>query len=590
MKALTTLKFLGFNPRTVLVNMSALTTSVPMALHTYAMDGKGSLARIGKVLSVSCKDYTRVMTGGRLKNTDEQIFMDSFRDSGYTDAQYTRDAIGNVQGAYGTAWSKLMSGSMYVFGKSEEWVRGGTALAAYRLCRKQGLTHVEADKKAINATAKAHGTYGKETLPMVAWGKGVGRLGQAFYTYLKFPHNYLQMLYDTGVRKKNIKGAIFGLAAPAVLGGVAAVPMYATVMAIANAMLSAIDDDRDAEKFVYDTLNEYLGKTAEETIRGGALGLFDVDISGSLSMGPGAIPTSLFELTGAVGGMVQDIGRGAKLAVEGEHGRAAEKLLPKAIGNIFTAIREIKGATTSRGDRVWDEHGMPYMPTMSETFKRSLGFRSARRALLAQTVWVSKREERRFKKTQSDVYKKVKFLTAKPGEKKLKQDIADSISDYNRGALKTTNVPLITPASIERQMMRMEAPTTKQKARATRAERATRFEGDIWAGALGVIDQLDATQAEVKRLSDLGILHYSASPSHTINIGHDKKIILTDDQYVRYVTDTSTRVKRKIDALLRREDWNSWTDKRKVYVIRKTINKSRKLVRDNLKRSLRTRR
>ena len=79
------------------------------------------------------------MAGKTLANLDEQVFIDSFRDAGYTDAQYTRDAMGNVQGAYGTAWSKLMGGSMYVFGKSEEWVRGGTALAAFRLAKKQGL-------------------------------------------------------------------------------------------------------------------------------------------------------------------------------------------------------------------------------------------------------------------------------------------------------------------------------------------------------------------------------------------------------------------------------------------------------------------
>ena len=294
-------------------------------------------------------------------------------------------------------------------------------------------------------------------------------------------------------------------------------------------------------------------------------------------------------MTGAVGGMVQDIGRGAKFVIEGEYGRAAEKLLPKAVGNIFTAIREIEGATTSRGDRVWDEHGQPYMPSTGETVKRGLGFRSARRAILAQTVWVSKREERRFKKTQSKIYKKVKFLTARPEDDKLKQDVADSISDYNRGALKTTNVPLITPSSIERQMTRMEQPTAKQKARTTRAGRATRFEGDIWAGVLGVTDQPDATQVEVKRLSDLGILRYSAPPSRTIDTGRGERVTLTDDQYTRYVSDTTTLIKQRTDALLRRDGWRSWTDKRKVYVIRKTINRTRRLVRDNLKRSLRSR-
>jgi len=584
MKALTTFKFLGFNPRSVLVNISALATSVPVSLHTYIMDGKGSLLKIGKVLSKSCKDYTKVMAGKRLANVDEQTFIDEFRASGYTDAQYTRDAMGNVQGAYGTAWSKLMGGSMYVFGKSEEWVRGGTALAAYRLCRKQGLSHAKANTKAIEATAKAHGTYGKETLPMVAWGKGVGRLGQAFYTYMKFPHNYLQMLYDAGIRKKNIKGVIFGMAAPAVLGGIAAVPMYSTIMAIANALMSAIGDDRDAEKLVYDTINEYTGKAGEETIRGGVLGLLDIDISGSLAMGPGAIPTSLFELTGAVGGMAEDIYRGAGYAIEGEYGRAFEKLTPKAIGNIALAIRETReGATTSRGNRIWDEEGRPYMPTSSETIKRSLGFRSARRALLAQSTWVSKREEQKFKKTQSDIYRKIKYLTAGSENVIINKEIGDEISKYNKNALKTSNVPLITPASIERQMERMKTPTTKQKARVTGCERAAMFEGDIWAGALGITDEMDETQSEVKRLSDAGILKYSAPPSRNINAGYGVKVKLDDDQYSRYVADTSAIIKGAVDRLTHRSEWRRWSDKKKAFAIKVVINKGRKIVRDRLK-------
>jgi hypothetical protein len=587
MKGLTTLKFLGFNPRSILVNISSLTTSVPMSLHTYVMDSKGSLLRIGKMLSVGCKDYTKVMAGKRLENLDEQVFIDGFRDAGYTDAQYTRDATGNIQGAYGTAWSKLMGGSMYAFGKSEEWVRGGTALTAFRLAKKQGLSNTKAKEKAIFATAKAHGTYGKETLPMVAWGKGVGRLGQAFYTYMKFPHNYLQMLYDAGIRKKNVKGVIFGMAAPAVLGGVAAVPMYATVMAIANALMSAIGDDRDAEKLVYDTLNEYVGKTGEEAIRGGVLGLVDVDISGSLSMGPGAIPTSLFELTGAVGGMVEDIGRGAKLITEREYGRAAEKLLPKAIGNIFTAIREIKGATTGRGDRIWDEQGQPYIPEVSETAKRGLGFRSARRAILAQSTWIAKREERRFKETQGSIYKKIKFLTGRSENIKLDRDVEDRINEYNKDVLKTSNIPLITPASIERQLERMKTPTTKQKARVMASERVTRFEGSIWADALGLTDTADKIQIEVKRLSDLKMLSYSAKPSRRIEVGRDVEVVLDDDQYSRYVADTSTMVRELVDGVMNLPEWEELSDKHKAFVMRRAINKGRKRVRDRLKITIR---
>ena len=139
----------------------------------------------------------------------------------------------------------------------------------------------------------------------------------------------------------------------------------------------------------------------------------------------------------------------------------------------------------------------------------------------------------------------------------------------------------------KRRWKTMPVGTTKKKARATRAERATVFEGDIWADALGVVDKPDATQVEVKRLSDLGVLRYSAPPSRSIDTGRDVTVSLTDDQYSRYAGDTSALIKMRVDNLVERPEWNTWSDKRKVYVIRKAINRGRKKVRDNLKRSLR---
>jgi len=315
----------------------------------------------------------------------------------------------------------------------------------------------------------------------------------------------------------------------------------------------------------------------------GILGLLGIDITGSLAIGPGAIPTELIDLTGAVGGMTQDIGQGIGYAVEGEYGRAAEKLLPNVVSNIFKATREIKGVTTSRGNTIWDEQGQPYIPETSETIRRGLGFRSTRRALLAQNTWVSKREEQRFGKTSKAIYRKIRFLTGPSENVIINQDVKNKISAYNTNALKTSNIPLITPASIDRQLARMKTPTTKQKARVTAGERIATFEGSIWADALGVVENPDSTQVEIKRLSDGGVLKYSTPPSRNINAGYGVKVKLNDDQYSRFVSDTSVMIKWIADRLVSLPKWKNWNDKQKALLIREAINKGREEVRDRLK-------
>jgi len=363
--------------------------------------------------------------------------------------------------------------------------------------------------------------------------------------------------------------------------------MYATTIAIVNAIMKLFDDDRDAEKMVYDTLNEYVGDTGEKHIRGGVLGVLDIDISGSLAMGPGAIPTDLWDLTGAVGGMAEDMFKGGKFVLSGEYGKAAEKILPKAVGNILTAIREMReGATTRNGYRIWDEEGNPYMPTGSETFKRGLGFRSARRAQLAQTTWVSKREENRFEETMTDIYRKLRSLATRPKDEKLRKDIADEISKYNINAMKTANIALITPASIERMFKRMGMPTKKERMRVTRGVRSLRYDGDVWAAALGLTRKPDTTQAEVKRLSDSGLLSYPTDQSQKINLGYGKKITLTQDQYDRHLQDTSKLIKIKSEEIINSRKYAKYTDKQKAFILKRVTNKCRKMVRDRLKASI----
>jgi len=464
-KSIASVKYLGFSPRSVAVNLTAMFSTVPAALHQYASKGKASFAQIGAALGTASKDYAKVMTGKAATLTaDEKRFIEDMREKNYARAQYAREAQGTIRDAHGHVWSSIVSGAMYGFQKSEEWMRGTTMLAAYRIARKQGFGHAEAEKRAVDATGKAHGIYGKATMPIWAQGTNVGeRIGQMLYVYAKFPHNYVQMLYDLGMNKKNARAFVWAVAAPVFLGGAAAIPFKDMLIGLLNAIWKIIGDDRDLEKMVWDGVRDAMGETAETVLRHGATGAAGIDLSGSLSIGVG-LPRNLVELTGVFGGVLSDVGQAGRYAATGQPGRAIEKLLPTGIANIPRAIRELSGATTRSGYRVWDEEGNPYMPRPSETALRVGGFRSSRQATLAGRQWETKRELARFDERRGRIYEAYRAYLMQPSAEKRKV-IYDRIKAYNDAAQETGgSVAYITRQSLTRQVRSMARPTKRQRA------------------------------------------------------------------------------------------------------------------------------
>lgn len=192
-KSIATLKFLGFSVRSALVNMTAMITTVPPSIHQYVMDSKGSMMKIHRELGKAGKNYAKIMATGKLPEGDEGRFLLEQHRLGWDDPQYTRDAMSNMTKLHNRAWELTMEGAMWMFGKTEQWNRGATMLAAYRIARKQGKNHEEAAELAKTASDKAHGVYGRATLPAVAWGRNpAAKVAQMLYVYGKFSHNYLQ--------------------------------------------------------------------------------------------------------------------------------------------------------------------------------------------------------------------------------------------------------------------------------------------------------------------------------------------------------------------------------------------------------------
>ncbi|MHA2066118.1 MAG: PLxRFG domain-containing protein, partial [Candidatus Thorarchaeota archaeon] len=394
---------------------------------------------------------------------EEATLIETMKRKGYDAPQRTRDTMGEMQGAFGRTWGKLMNASMWLFGKTEMWNRGTTLLAAYRMARKQGQNIKQATESAKTATGRAHGLYGKATLP--AWAQGtnpVAKIGQLTYVYAKFGHNWVQMAYDLGLKKKDIKSFLWTMITPLVLGGSASLIMKSAIWGVVGAIMSAIGDDRDPEKVAMDKVREHLGRTAELGVRYGVVGLAGGDISGSMAVDPG-IPKDMLELAGAIGGIVGDIGTGLHFLKTGQQLRAAEVFLPVGLGNMLRAVRELEGVTTRKGRMLFDEENRPYKPTTKESLLRGAGFRSSRVATVQQRRWELKKEQKSFAARRAAIYERYRAYQVRPTAREFRK-IARMIREYNKSIIdagRQGEIPPIKTGSVKQQAKGMVSPGRK---------------------------------------------------------------------------------------------------------------------------------
>lgn len=459
-KSLATLKFLGFSVRSAIVNMTALLSTAPVAIHQYVAGGSVSFSRINRHLAKAGIDYARFMTGKKLANPEEQAFLDEVKRLGWDDPQYTRDALGGLNKVHNRIWSTMMDGAMWLFGTTEQLNRGATVLAAYRIARNMGKGSEEAAELAKISSDKAHGVYGRATLPAVAWGRNpAAKIAQMLYVYQKFSHNYLQMLYETGFKKKNIKGAIYGIVAPIILSGVVAAPLkelwLLPVINLLATLFGAKDWDEDIEKWFWDVTRQNFGEKVEIMGRFGLAGAIGGDISGSLSIGVG-IPKDMYEWGGAIGGVAKEGITAAREFGQGRYARATEHLLPSGFANVARAVRERgEGVTTERGGRVWDGQGSPLFPTAGETALRTVGLRSSRQATLSARMYEAKRQAAEFNEKKKDIYERYRaYLASTDKNPKKFRAIRLDIREFNakiRDLRLQGEVSLITYESMRRQ-------------------------------------------------------------------------------------------------------------------------------------------
>jgi uncharacterized protein YcfJ len=477
-KSVASLKYLGLNPKSALVNLSSMATSVPAALHAYAMQGKGGWSRVGREIARSMYDYLGRMTKkwGRF-TADEQRFLDEIRRESLDDPQFAREALSVYRDTAGQGWSWLMGKSMALFGATEQLNRGATLLAGYRLARAGGADHATAVARARETSDRAHGVYDRATQPAWTWGTSIGaRVGQAWYVYKKYGHNYLQLVHEL-FAKKDWQAATFALAAPAVLGGLGG----HVLTSLAKALMAAGGGDDDPEKWLYDFLGKNLGGEAEDLARFGLLGLATgADLSGSLGTMID-MPDTWSDVLGPMGGLGKDMLTAVGYLAGGQPGRAAEKVLPSGVAKVLQAVRESdQGVTTGKNYPVLGEDGKPLKPSRGESVAKGLGFRPLREARARDRTSEAITEEKRFGDRRDVIYARFRAFALDGGQDAdERQDLVAAVAEYNQDVAEaglTGRVSPITKESLLRQTERLARPTKREQARlsgpAGRAETA----------------------------------------------------------------------------------------------------------------------
>lgn len=471
-KAVASFKYLGFNIRSIVGNITAILTTAPPAIHEYALDGKVSFARIMPSIATAMGDVAAHVTGKRHLSAEDEAFLQSMHKKAWDDQQYTREALAAIQGTGIRSIRGVMNLGMFGFGTSEKWIRGATMLSAFRLARKKlGLKPEEAARRAKLASDRAHGVYGKPTYPTWAQGRNpFARIAQFAYMFAKFGHTYMQALYDYGFRRNNIRALLFAIIAPLIVGGLKAWPFREQLMAILGASLRIMGFERDPEKFFWDEVRRELGPEMEQLGRFGLMGYSGFDISSTLSVGVG-VPKDWKDATGAVGGVIDDLSEAYRYGVgQGRWARAAEAGLPKFASNLLESWRESQeGITTKHGYRVWTPEGKPLYPTPAESIIRAAGARSGREAVLADRTYEAKREISHFNERRNAIYEKYRAYLAGGGrDAKMFKEIVEEKRKFNQGLIDNKiNRHVVAPIEMEamrRQSKEMTRPSKKERA------------------------------------------------------------------------------------------------------------------------------
>ena len=268
--------------------------------------------------------------------------------------------------------AKVMDLISIPFNKTEVVNRGATAVAAFDLARKKGMSEKDAIRHALNTTKQINTSGLGATAPSYMQHP----FGRVLFTFKTFIWNsafvvaraFHQAAYgkDPAIvreARRQILG-IFGMTMA--FAGVKGLPFMGAISTLST-MITALFGDED-EPFDLDVeMREFFGElyykglvnyvtNLEIANRTGVANdlLFRDDPQGVAENG--LVLTAMQQMFGPFGSFIVGAERGTELMMQGEVLRGAEALMPSSLRNVFKAFRFAEeGALTARGQPIIED-------------------------------------------------------------------------------------------------------------------------------------------------------------------------------------------------------------------------------------------
>lgn len=347
---------------------------------------------------------------------EEMAAVDAFYRSGMIDRTQSHDlaGVGDTGVRYSPLRARVMGVMSWAFHNTEVWNREATALAAYRLARKSGQSHLEAIDSAHDLTWKTHFDYSNSSRPRIMQ-NDFAKVALVFRSYS------INMLYrmfrdihqsvkgESAQARREARYQLAGVTGMMTLmAGVTGTFGFNLMMAVAGMIFGDDDDPLDfEERFkadVLDILGPELGGVVLKGVPGHYLG---VDLTSRIGMpdlwfrSPGQDLQGkeewqfwLSQALGATAGIGEQWFRGASLVMEGDVARGLEVAAPKFIRDPMKAFRYAnEGLQSIRGDELLPSeqigiHGavaqaMGISPAVvSETWERAGALKNAEQRVM----------------------------------------------------------------------------------------------------------------------------------------------------------------------------------------------------------------
>lgn len=523
--------FLGATPAAALVNASqTIMVGVPVLSAKFGFAKSSSeLVKATRQFTDAVIKETKTARGlgdffknaGDLRNassltSDERAAMEAFYESGLIDRTQSHDlaAVGETGTTYNPVREKVMNFISYGFHKVEVFNRTVTAIAAYRLAREAGQSHLDAINVAHDLTYKTHFDMSNSSRPRVTQGD-IPRLATMFRS---FQINMLYRLFrdvhqsvkgESRQVRREARLQLAGVTGMMALNaGLTGTVGYGLAMAAGGILKSMFGDDDDPLEFeerfrsdILELLGPELGGIVLKGVPGHYLG---IDLTSRIGMpdlwwrsesrelnSDDALKEFVYQNLGAGFGIIGNTYNGVDLALQGNVERGVETAAPKFIRDLLRFRRYASdGVESIRGDQVIAPDDLSAWNLASQ----AMGFTPAKIADAYEVNTILRNAEQRIKERKRSVVNR--FAKAvEDGDDEARQAALEDIEKYNAGA--ATRLDPITAKGLK-QSLRMRVRNRQRSVGGVliRNEALNQYLRGEVAGASGSGDDEDVEESD----------------------------------------------------------------------------------------------